>query len=952
MASLAEVNFKISGNIEEFQTAMRKAQKSFETFGKGMKQAGTTLSMGLTVPILALGAASLKTAGDVEQTQKTFEVLLKSADAAGKMVSSLQKFSAETPFEFMQTKDYATSLLAVGIAAKDIIPTLTHLGDISMGNPEKFQRLTEAFSKMKAKGKSDMEQLNRFTEAGVPIIQALADKFKITTAEVFKLSDAGKIGFNDVNQAIINMTTNGGQFEGMMKKQNSSITGIFSNMMDTISASLAKFGLAISKALDLKDLVPKLSGWIQGLTDAFDNLSPSTQKFIVIAAGITAALGPVLLGIGFLASNVIPLLISGVGVAIGAMGGLSVAFEAASVAIATNPLAVWFVGIAAACLVAKEAFNMFSVSQKDAVVSSTSFMSTLLGETSKLELLFKSTQSATEGTMGRKRGIDEINSAYGSYLPKLLTEKSTLDEISKAQKIATSALMENIAAKAKEKDQLKALDKIDSKREAFNDYLKENIKGDATTKNMAQVEPIDFLMKLNPVIDAPGQEDLVKRLTQQFSDKFSKKYKLSSGYIYTALTLLIEENKQLSSSYKEIDKYYDFMLKRLKPVTKGIQENTEETKKQDEATKNFTESLRGQKELIMSLQEKKKVAKTPEEKIKIDDEIKAAQAKVKELNKVAEATGLLGVKEREIQALQKLQVNTNNPAEIKSIQDKIAWINIEIECLRKYGQTAEQVFGMTKKQLDRMSITPLNMKGSSKFNNDSAQYGEYEGNNVLNKMIPLTDLTKNMDLSDPSNFKAFDAAIAKMQDKVKTAIIDISGNIKDLMGAVITSVAESLGNMLGGDKSNIGDLFVGVLNTIGSFLKQLGTMMIATGIAFLKFEASLASMNPFLMIAIGAGAVLAGAAVSTFAKKGLGKGFTNGGIASGNSLTGDLIPIRVNSKEMILNMQQQANLFALANGGGVRGGSGGTEIFGTFRVDGKDLVLAISNYNKKLRNQR
>lgn len=46
------------------------------------------------------------------------------------------------------------------------------------------------------------------------------------------------------------------------------------------------------------------------------------------------------------------------------------------------------------------------------------------------------------------------------------------------------------------------------------------------------------------------------------------------------------------------------------------------------------------------------------------------------------------------------------------------------------------------------------------------------------------------------------------------------------------------------------------------------------------------------------------------------QGFEDGGIVPGSSNFGDRVPVRVNSGEMILNKQQQANLFEQANGGG------------------------------------
>jgi len=51
-------------------------------------------------------------------------------------------------------------------------------------------------------------------------------------------------------------------------------------------------------------------------------------------------------------------------------------------------------------------------------------------------------------------------------------------------------------------------------------------------------------------------------------------------------------------------------------------------------------------------------------------------------------------------------------------------------------------------------------------------------------------------------------------------------------------------------------------------------------------------------------------------------GYATGGIVPGSSFSGDKVPARVNSGEMILNQSQQAQLFAQANGKGNGGGDG------------------------------
>ena len=76
-------------------------------------------------------------------------------------------------------------------------------------------------------------------------------------------------------------------------------------------------------------------------------------------------------------------------------------------------------------------------------------------------------------------------------------------------------------------------------------------------------------------------------------------------------------------------------------------------------------------------------------------------------------------------------------------------------------------------------------------------------------------------------------------------------------------------------------------------------------------------------------------------------GFATGGIVGGQSFSGDMVPIRVNSGEMILNASQQANLWNAAQYGG---GNSGGEL--TTRVSGSDLVIVLNNHARKVRNTR
>lgn len=129
-------------------------------------------------------------------------------------------------------------------------------------------------------------------------------------------------------------------------------------------------------------------------------------------------------------------------------------------------------------------------------------------------------------------------------------------------------------------------------------------------------------------------------------------------------------------------------------------------------------------------------------------------------------------------------------------------------------------------------------------------------------------------------------------------------------------------------------------------------------LAAAKYMAAHADI-PFAGFAIGSG--FATSAAALVATMGFAGAFAEGGIVGGTSWSGDRLPVRVNSGEMILNTRQQRRLFALLNApgramlSGTRRAMAGADLRGladlaapsrqtvTFRVSGRDLVGAIAN---------
>lgn len=105
------------------------------------------------------------------------------------------------------------------------------------------------------------------------------------------------------------------------------------------------------------------------------------------------------------------------------------------------------------------AIYSFTQKQKEANKYTRQMKSEILEEETACNRLFVALKAAGQGTEQRNRLIEIINQKYGEYLPKLLTEESTLNDIRKAQDSVNAAIRTNIALKT----QQEAVDDIEQK---------------------------------------------------------------------------------------------------------------------------------------------------------------------------------------------------------------------------------------------------------------------------------------------------------------------------------------------------------------------------------------------------------------------------------------------------------------------------------------------------------
>lgn len=344
---------KISQGFQKFDNQIGKTTKLLERFeqrtknlkkvGENVRGVGKAFTVGVTLPVVAMGGAMVKAAADIESMQQQLETMLGSAEAGGKMFKEIQTMAAKTPFETRDLMEATNTMLAFGVAQKDIIPTMQMLGDISGGNAERFKSLTLNFAQIRSTAKLTGADLRSLSGAGFNPLAVLAKKTGKSINYWQEQMSKGKVSAEMVEDAMREVTKEGGKFYKMMEKQSKTAIGQWSTFQDNLNVVLAEFGkLILPTAIKALQRLSELLEWV-------NSLSPGMKKLVLVAMALGAAIGPLLLTFGqfliILALMPKALIQARIGMALLSKGVLG--FGKSLWALLANPATWGFVAIAA-----------------------------------------------------------------------------------------------------------------------------------------------------------------------------------------------------------------------------------------------------------------------------------------------------------------------------------------------------------------------------------------------------------------------------------------------------------------------------------------------------------------------------------------------------------------------------------------------------------------------------
>lgn len=223
--------------------------------------------------------------GEFEVQKVALQTILGDMREGEEIYSQIQALAVESPMSFRQLAGYTKQLAAFNIPYEELYDTTKRLADISAGVGVDMGRLILAYGQVRSATVLRGTELRQFTEAGIPMVEALAKKFNelngtmVTSADVLnKLIPTKQIPFEMVRDVLKDMTDEGGRFYNMQMVLADTLAGKWSNLRDAWEVMLA--GIANGETLTGRMLKGAVSG-VTELTKAMDTLLP-----VIAAVGL------------------------------------------------------------------------------------------------------------------------------------------------------------------------------------------------------------------------------------------------------------------------------------------------------------------------------------------------------------------------------------------------------------------------------------------------------------------------------------------------------------------------------------------------------------------------------------------------------------------------------------------------------------------------------------------
>lgn len=307
-------------NVQADTKEAEKGLKSLKQKGESLASIGKSLTLGVTTPIVGIGAASLKAASDAAEMESKFDTVFKSiskeADAwATTYANAIGRSKYEIKEAISNQADLYYGMGFTADEAYELSKQVTTLGyDLASFNNVNDAQAVDAMTKA-LMGETESAKM-----LGVNLTDTIMETSEFTKAtgkswKELSMAEKAQVRYQEAVKQSSNAI-------GDAEKTSDS----FTNMVKRLKGQLSEIGVEIGKViLPVADKIVKVLSSVLDKVLKFTKENPKLAATIVAIAGAIAAIGPTLWIVGKLIALFAAFPVA-LGVAAGAIAVLGLAF--------------------------------------------------------------------------------------------------------------------------------------------------------------------------------------------------------------------------------------------------------------------------------------------------------------------------------------------------------------------------------------------------------------------------------------------------------------------------------------------------------------------------------------------------------------------------------------------------------------------------------------------------
>ncbi len=299
--SSRELKIRYAGDISGVRNALAGLEQAHTSFadkmkaiGSKMRSVGTSLTAGLTLPIVGFGAAAVSAFTDAQKVMAQTKAALQSTGgAAGVTARDIANLANEI-MGYSGMSDEAIQ------STENLLLTFTKIQNSAGEGNDIFTQATKIAADMSTALGQDLKssaiQLGKALNDPIKGITALS-RVGVTFTDAQREQIAAMVEAGDVMGAqkviLAELTT---EFGGSAQAAGETVAGQFDIMKERVGNAMEAIGKAILTVAG--PVLEKIASAVQGALQWFNNLSPSAKRLGIVIAGVAAAAGPLLIVFG------------------------------------------------------------------------------------------------------------------------------------------------------------------------------------------------------------------------------------------------------------------------------------------------------------------------------------------------------------------------------------------------------------------------------------------------------------------------------------------------------------------------------------------------------------------------------------------------------------------------------------------------------------------------------